>query len=184
MRRVWRFTFAAAILRARRFHFEGGQLSCGVRRTNIVLHTAYDPGVLPSKPQPAPGESITIEVDGFPPHKDEHRSIRNSTHPQHDRFLALRKIATDVMDGRAWSSGPIRVELTLFSPTIPTKPTMLDFAAGIEDTLDGSSGYSFTFLPIVFEDDCQVCDMRFTYKPSDKTCYRVVITFLTSEIQA
>jgi hypothetical protein len=141
-------------------------------------HLSYDPGVLPSKPGPEPGEAVTIDVSGLPPHKDTHRSIRNAQHPNHDRFLALRQTATDVMDGRAWSSGPIGIDFALFAPSLPKNLSLLDFASGIEDTLDGSSGYTFTFLPIVFEDDCQICRLQCSYVKSESTHYRVVVRFM------
>jgi hypothetical protein len=144
----------------------------------IMDPISFDPGVIPSKPSPGPGETIAIEVDGLPPHKDEHRSIRNASHPQHARFIALRKRAIEVMAGRAWSSGPIGMEFVLFAPARPVKPTMLDFAAGIEDTLDGSSGCTFTFLPILFQDDCQICKSHSQFEYSAETRYRVAVTFL------
>ena len=143
----------------------------------------YDPGVIPTRPAPLPGEYIVIEVDGYPPHKDEHRSIRNSSHPQYSRFMALREAAIKVMGGRAWSHGPIRLDFVLFAPSVPQKPKLRDFDGGIEDTLDGSSGFTFTYLPIVFEDDCQIVDGTMRYVVSDRTRYRVVVTFLNDEIE-
>ena len=75
------------------------------------------------------------------------------------------------------------IDFTLFWPCwlFPRSLKCSDFAAGIEDTLDGSSGYTFTFLPIVFEDHCQVCDLHFEYKSSEVPHYRIVVTFLTPE---
>ncbi|MFH0982765.1 MAG: hypothetical protein V2A79_14675 [Planctomycetota bacterium] len=82
------------------------------------------------------------------------------------------------MNGCAWSFGPIGLDFVLYAPSLPSKPTMLDFAAGIEDTLDGSSGLTFTFLPIAFENDAQVCKLRFRFEESEHTRYRVVVEFL------
>ena len=46
------------------------------------------------------------------------------------------------------------------------------------DTLDGSSGFTFTYLPIVFEDDCQVSLGRSMWLPASFINYTVVIGFL------
>jgi hypothetical protein len=138
----------------------------------------YDPGVLPTKPCPPVGEEIVIEVDGFPPYKDEHQSIRNRRHPNHDAFRALRAAAIRAMDGRAWYFGAIAMRFELFAPALPRGLRLIDFAAGIEDTLDGSSGCTFTFLPIVFEDDCQVCAFESVITESPHTKYRLTIRSL------
>jgi hypothetical protein len=45
------------------------------------------------------------------------------------------------------------------------------------DTLDGSSGVHFTYLPIVNEDDCQVFRTESRFIKSDKCYYRVIIGF-------
>lgn len=138
----------------------------------------YDPGVLPTKPAPRPGETVTIEVSGFPPYKDRHRSIRNTAHPRYEAFVALRRAATTAMRGRAWYFGPIRMNLTIFAPALHAGRNRADYDGGVMDTLDGSSGGTFTYLPIVFEDDGQVCSGSFEWVKSDNPSYRIVITFL------
>lgn len=51
--------------------------------------------------------------------------------------------------------GPVAVNITLFG-SANDGSSMVDYVGGVIDTLDGSSGTTFTYLPIVFEDDCQV----------------------------
>ena len=46
------------------------------------------------------------------------------------------------------------------------------------DTLDGSSGFTFTYLPIAFEDDCQVCECHNQFVESSETFYEIEIEFL------
>ena len=69
-----------------------------------------------------------------------------------------------------WYPGPVAIEFTLRGPEdfsqvagadyADGKPcALLDYAAGIEDTLDGCHGFSFTYLPVVFEDDCQIAEI-------------------------
>ena len=55
---------------------------------------------------------------------------------------------------------------------------MLRFQSGIMDTLDGSHGQTFTFLPVVYEDDCQVAESRFEWCDDDDPSYEVQVTFL------
>ena len=121
-------------------------------------HIPYDPGILPTKPPPKSGDVIEFEVAGYPPYKDESFSIRNPKHRDYSRFTKLRTAGFIAMDGRAWSFAPIRMDLTLYAPEFEKNKTLLDYTAGIEDTLDGSSGFTFTYLPVVFEDDCQICE--------------------------
>ena len=133
----------------------------------------YDPGVLPTKPAIGPGDVIMIEVASYPPYKDEHFSIRNPKHKFYRRFVDLRSAGISAMDGRAWSHGAIRMNFTLRAPALEEGRTLLDYAAGIEDTLDGSSGQNFTYLPVVFEDDCQICEMRMDFVVAESVSYAV-----------
>lgn len=116
----------------------------------------YDPGILPTLPAPSSGQIVAIEMTGLPPPKDLGRSIRNRTHPQHAAFRALREAGIAAMAGRAWVFGPIEMSLIIFGPREQTSRSLADYLGGICDTLDGSSGTTFTYLPIVYEDDSQV----------------------------
>jgi hypothetical protein len=49
---------------------------------------------------------------------------------------------------------------------------------GIMDTLDGSCGSGFTYLPIVFEDDCQVASFKIDFEKSEDTWYSLEISLL------
>jgi hypothetical protein len=142
--------------------------------TNIL---PYDPGVLPTDPAPSRGESLVLEIKGLPPIKTIRQSIRNQDHPHHHSFLMLRKAATDGMAGRAWYFGPIRLNLTIFSPERLNRWSLSHYLGGIMDTLDGSSGRTFTYLPIVFEDDCQVCETSIEWREGPRDSYRLKILF-------
>lgn len=138
----------------------------------------YDPGRLPTKKTPSKGDKLYIKVTGLPPFKDEHFSIRNPKHPNYDDFKRLRDEAIKAMDGMAWYFGPVQLYFTLYALELTSKRTLSDYLAGIEDTLDGSSGDQFTYLPIVFEDDCQVASVKSVFQKSEDTWYTLVITFL------
>jgi hypothetical protein len=122
----------------------------------LSANLPYDPGVLPTLPSPSPGETILIKVDGLPPPKDDSQSIRNRNHPLHPAFLSLRRAAIAVMAGRAWYFGPVELRLTIYGLPGPARWKLYHYAGGVFDTLDGSSGKTFTYLPVAFEDDCQV----------------------------
>jgi len=139
----------------------------------------YDPGVLPTKLAPSAGETVTCRVDGLPPYKDEHFSIRDDRHKIHDRFKALRDAAMRAMDGRAPYRGPVRLDFDMHAPGFEAGRALIDYTGGIQDTLDGSHGVEFTYLPIVYEDDCQVCAGRSRLIRDSMEFYELRITFLS-----
>ncbi len=142
----------------------------------------YNPGDLPSRPAPIPGEAIEVEVEGWPPWKDTHFSIRNSRHRIHTRFLALRTAATKAMKGRAWYHGPVELDLEMYAPHFEPRRALLDYMSGNMDTLDGSHGLSFTYLPIVYEDDCQVVDGSAKLITTPIPHYRLRVKFLPYDV--
>jgi hypothetical protein len=138
----------------------------------------YDPGVLPTRPAPSIGEKIVLELQGLPPRKDGNRSIRNRSHPRYNAFVALRSTATSVMAGRAWVFGPVRFYLVVRCPRSLNYYEMALYQGGVMDTLDGSSGHTFTFLPIIFEDDCQITEGTGRWVESSVESYTAVFTIL------
>jgi hypothetical protein len=82
------------------------------------------------------------------------------------------------MAGRRWYDGPVRMDFTLYAPEKDLSLT--DFAGGVQDTLDGSHGCEFTYLPIVYQDDCQICDLRMQFIESERVHYIIKVTFLGS----
>lgn len=143
-----------------------------------MKYLPYDPGVLPTKHPPLQGEHITIKIDGFPPYKDEHFSIRNTRHPNYNTFSRLRKEGIKVMDGKAWYHGPVEMNFILYAPKMEKNKVLNDYAGGIADTLNGSSGCEFTYLPIVFEDDCQVVRGEMKFVKADDIRYQIEVEFL------
>lgn len=140
-------------------------------------YTPYDPGVLPSKPAPQAGESFVLKIEGFPPRKNRSRSIRNVTHPFYDRFVRLRSAATRAMDGRAPYRGIVGLELTMFCQERYRWDILNEFMGGVMDTLDGSHGPTFTYLPIAYEDDCQVSMGNIGIRASKHAFYELKVTF-------
>lgn len=138
----------------------------------------YDPGQLPSLPAPKPGDTIEMEVTGWPPYKRSRLSLRNPRNPDYAAFVNLRKAGTDAMRGRTWYHGPVEAHVEILGPRLPAGTEMTYYVGGIMDTLDGSHGFTFTYLPIVYEDDCQVCGGSVRFIRSDTPRYKVRIVFL------
>jgi hypothetical protein len=122
-------------------------------------------------------ETIKIKVEGIPPHKDRSRSIRNRKHPNHDRFLVLRKEAKNSMKGRDYYTGPVAVKFHYVRND--GNRTVGDYLSGILDTLDGSHGFTFHWEPIVFLDDCQIVQIECSQEDGEKDIYVAEVSFLT-----
>lgn len=142
----------------------------------------YNPGSIPTKPAPSAGDLIEFEVDGWPPWKDTSMSIRNRLHRDHADFVRLRNAASIAMDGRAWYSGPVGLDVIILGPEAGRKRSLTEYIGGIEDAIDGSHGYTFTYLPICFEDDAQICEGRGKFEPNPVPKYFVKIRFLSQHI--
>lgn len=84
------------------------------------------------------------------------------------------------MAGKAWYLGPVSLTLKILTPEM--EHSLGDFSGGIADTLDGSHGPTFTYLPIVYQDDCQIVQMRLSHEQSADASYELVIDFLDAEI--
>lgn len=82
------------------------------------------------------------------------------------------------MRGRKWTEGPGAVNVTLHASSLDKGKSLVDYVSGIYDTLDGSHGVYFTYLPIVYQDDCQVCQSKAALMFSRRASYMVHIEFL------
>lgn len=142
--------------------------------TTDSVSMSQDPGPLPSLPSPGRGETVEITVDGEPPRKDYHFSIRNPKHAKHQAFLMLRHEAIKSMGGRRWYDGPIEMDFTFYAPQL--EKALGDYLGGIADTLNGSHGVTFTYLPIAYQDDCQVVLLtsRFVESAEIKYCLKII----------
>ena len=137
----------------------------------------YDPGFLPDKTAPAAGDRLVISVNGLPPIKTFGQSIRNAAHPRHASFLALRRAGIEAMAGRAWCFGSVELRLDLYSARREDDAGLQAYASGIMDALGGSTGRTFTFLPIVYQDDCQVTSIHSRWFLSAEERYVVEVRF-------
>jgi hypothetical protein len=134
-----------------------------------------NPGNLPTGAPPEPGDKLVIRVKGNPPIKDISFSIRNPKHPKHNTFKTLRFQATKAMAGKRWYTGAVELIFTYHAKDL--NRNLVDYISGIMDTLDGSHGETFTYLPIVYQDDCQICSCIAHFKQDNETWYTVEIIF-------
>ncbi len=136
-----------------------------------------DPGKLPTKPEPKAGSRFILKLSGYPPYKDRRFSIRNPKHKHYGRFAKLRKSAISKMKSRKWYEGPIEMNLILHAPKYEKNKGLNTYIGGIMDTLDGSHGQYFTYLPVVYQDDCQVFQGGHRFIESEKTFYILEVVF-------
>jgi len=83
------------------------------------------------------------------------------------------------MSGRAPYRGAVGLDFVMHAPELDKNRSLTDYIGGIMDTLDGSHGVEFTYLPVVYEDDCQVVDGRSRFQPSTNSFYEITIRFLS-----
>jgi hypothetical protein len=119
---------------------------------------------------------MTIKVKGIPPHKGAHFSIRNPKHANHDRFTLLRKKANEAMGKMPYSSGPIGVTIR-YQRQLGSRPSA-DYVSGIFDTLGGSHGMQFHWMPIVYLDDNQIRTVNYHETDGAFDYYEIDIEFL------
>lgn len=138
-----------------------------------------DVGPLPTLPPPNAGELLHLKIEGRPPEKTISRSMRNPNSSQRARFMALRGAAIEAMAGRKWYEGGVRVDFLHLSPEQGGVIGPHDYFGGILDTIGGSHGFTFIYLPIVYLDDSQAIKstLRREVAPSER--YEVEIEFLS-----
>ncbi len=142
-----------------------------------------DPGKLPTSPPPKVGEGLTLSLPGLPPRKQRHRSCRNPNHPNYERFVRLREAATEAMAGRQWFLGAVGLELLMYGPESLHWLIANEYLGGIMDTLDGSHGNHFTYLPVVYQDDGQVVSTSTNFQIASEHRYRLDVSFIQTPSQ-
>ncbi len=82
------------------------------------------------------------------------------------------------MGNRAWYFGKIAMEITLFGSPDTAIHTLNAYMGGICDTLGGSSGLTFTYLPIIYEDDSQIDSLSITWQRDTDVHYCIRLLFV------
>lgn len=87
------------------------------------------------------------------------------------------------MNGRQWVNGAVSMRVSVYSQGLEKGISFIDYIGGIMDTLDGSHGVHFTYLPIVYQDDCQVCEMSWQLRSSADCRYSVEVRVLSNALE-
>jgi hypothetical protein len=82
------------------------------------------------------------------------------------------------MAGRALYFDAIGLDLTIYAPKLHDGLRISDYMSGIEDTVDGSCGFTFTYLPIVYQDDSQVVKSSSRFVRAEERRYHLRVDFL------
>jgi hypothetical protein len=83
------------------------------------------------------------------------------------------------MNGRAWVTGPVGLTMWVFAPKL--ERGLAEYVDGVTDALDGSHGPEFTYLPSVYQDDCQVVMLALHHVQSDNVKYELEIRLLGAD---
>lgn len=81
------------------------------------------------------------------------------------------------MAKRAWSNEAIAITLVIHAAYLDENKIIPDYLSGVLDALDGSHGESFTYLPVCFQDDCQVVSSLTQHVHSSESFYELEIRF-------
>jgi hypothetical protein len=143
----------------------------------------HDVGPLPTLPPPDPGDRIHLRLVGRSPAKTIGRSIRNPASLYRERFMGLRNAAIKAMAGRKWYEGPVQLELLYLSPQNGSVSGQPYYLSGVMDTIGGSHGPSFIYLPVVYLDDGQVVKSGIRREIASMESYVLTIDFLADSLR-
>jgi hypothetical protein len=88
------------------------------------------------------------------------------------------------MRGRRWSDLAISLTLSIFAPSLEKGMDVIDYVSGVCDTLGGSHGQTFTYLPIIYQDDVQANLGKYQFHEGPKTYYVIKIQFLGERVSS
>lgn len=83
------------------------------------------------------------------------------------------------MAGRHWFADGVGLEMVIFSSERLHWTVLNEYLGGIMDTLGGGHGPSFTYLPIVYQDDCQVVSTCCRSDIAADPHYTLIVSFLS-----
>lgn len=81
------------------------------------------------------------------------------------------------MAGRKWYEGAVALALTYWAPD-PSGLLNHYYVDGVMDTLGGSHGPTFIYLPVVYLDDCQVSRISTRALQGPTARYEIDVEFM------
>ena len=128
-----------------------------------------------------PGE-VTLRVNGWPPAKNEAKSLLSAGHSHAVRVTALLEAALHATEGQrgaaVFSSRPIGLELTVSSPSEPLADAT-NFLGGVGDVLEvnGRRGFlehlgDLAFVGL-YDNDRQIHEVHYRWRQAPDVAYVV-----------
>lgn len=124
---------------------------------------------------------ITLHVDGFPPAKNEAKSMLAAGHQQSIRVLALLRAAQDAVGAdhqtTFWSQ-PLALDVTLRSPMEPAADAT-NYLGGIADVLEhkgrrGPLEHLGELASVaLYNNDRQIHEVHYEWTGNEETAYTV-----------
>ncbi|MFC7483868.1 hypothetical protein ACFQX7_32910 [Luedemannella flava] len=127
-------------------------------------------------------DGIRFDVDGWPPQKNEARSMFAANHRLADRVVALLRAAGTVLPtGWAPFAGPVGLDVVLRGPRRPPADAT-NYLGGIADVLQDKSRTLIDLTHLgdladvaVFVNDCQISRISYREEPANHPSYEVRI---------
>jgi hypothetical protein len=134
-----------------------------------------------------PGAEIKFEVEGWPPVKNEAKSLLAADSSQAQRVLALLEAARTAVERTGWSlaAGKVALELVIRCPGQPVGDAT-NFLGGVGDVLqDKTSPWKPDHAHLhelravaLYADDRQISQISYREEPADTPSYSVRIRVL------
>ncbi len=134
-----------------------------------------------------PPREITFEVSGWPPIKNEAKSLLSAGHRQATRVRALLTAAQAAVERTGWKPGSGQVALELIIRSLDRPPgDATNFLGGLGDVLQAKltrPGLDFAHLGelhtvALFGDDRQISKISYHEEPAETPSYLVRISNL------
>lgn len=131
---------------------------------------------------------IAFDVPGWPPVKNEAKSMLAAEHPQHERVRRLLKTAAAAAQLANWTvvSVDIALDVTVRTPTPRPPADATNYLGGIGDVLQDKTtplNIDLSYLDVLqgvalYRNDRQICRISYRTEPADIASYRVRISTL------
>jgi hypothetical protein len=131
---------------------------------------------------------ITFDVPGWPPIKNEARSMLAAGHEQHARVRALLEAAAEAIRQTEWQpvSVDVALEVTVRSPSNRPPADATNYLGGIGDVLQDKSrpiNIDLSHLKdlqavALYVDDRQICRVTYSIELADTPSYNVRVSVI------
>lgn len=128
--------------------------------------------------------SISVTVNGYPPAKNEAKSMLAAEHPYAERVIDLLRRAKEEVERTGWvlAKGiPLRLELVLRSPELPPSDAT-NYLGGVADVLEEKSRRGhLTHLDdlsntCLYDNDRMITAVAYQWRRSPDVSYTVTVS--------